>query len=143
MASQVRTEVAEIAQAVEASSPPAAADPVEVAAVAYLFRPAGWSALVGEAARAIDSERGVEVQQQTAEQVGRLRAQVDAAAAELKQARQRHREEIARLKAENAELRQKLGDARAKAKASEEAEERAQAEVADAQRAISAASAQG
>ena len=43
------------------------------------------------------------------------------AAEELKQTRQRHRDELSRLKAENTDLRHKLGDVRAKLRAAEAA----------------------
>ena len=42
LAVQVRARVAEIAQALEEGTTPAAADPVELAAVAYILRPDGW-----------------------------------------------------------------------------------------------------
>ena len=53
----------ELAAALEAGSPPAAADPVDVAAAAYVLRPAGWVKLVaaaGEEAQRADAERADE-----------------------------------------------------------------------------------
>ena len=116
---QVRLVASEIATALDAGATPAAADPVEVAAVAYLVRPSGWSHLVGAAAETIESERHVEESRQHADQVDRLRRHLDAATEELKAARQRHREELARVKAENTDLRHKLGDARARLRSAE------------------------
>ena len=134
LATQVRALVPELAAALDAGTTPAAVDPVEVAAVAYLIRPPGWSTTVDEAAAAVAEERRAESTQQSVEQATRLRRQVETATEELKQARQRHREEVARLKADNADLRHKLGDARAKARAAESTAEEADRKVAEAQR---------
>ncbi len=53
LAVQVRARVAELAQALDEGTTPAAADPVELAAVAYLLRPEGW-----EDGRRAGSRRG-------------------------------------------------------------------------------------
>lgn len=143
LATQVRALAPELAAALDAGTPPAAGDPVEVAAVAYLVRPPGWPAVVSDAAAAVAAERQVESTQQTVEQATRLRRQVETTTEELKQTRQRHREEVARLKADNAELRHKLGDARAKARAAETAVEQAELRAAEAQRMASVAGSQG
>ncbi len=50
----------ELAGALDAGSPPPAADPLDVAAAAYVLRPAGWVKLVtaaGEEAQRADAER--------------------------------------------------------------------------------------
>ncbi|MFI0978674.1 NYN domain-containing protein [Streptomyces sp. NPDC021093] len=83
----------ELASALEAGSPPAAADPVDVAAAAYVLRPVGWVKLVaaaGEEAQRADAERADEAAQQELEQ---LRA-------ELADARERTRAETDRLRTE-------------------------------------------
>lgn len=139
VAVQVRTEVSEIAEALETDSLPAVADPVEVAAVAYLLRPDGWERLLDDAVEVLVSERDRRSSRQTADQVERLRAQVGAAVEELKAARAQHREEIARLKAENASLRQKLGDARGTASTAREAADEAVRAVQEAERVTEAA----
>lgn len=53
----------ELSAALEAGSPPAAADPVDVAAAAYVLRPDGWVKLLaaaGEEAQRADAERADE-----------------------------------------------------------------------------------
>ena len=146
VATQVRVEVPELAHALESGTTPAAADPVELAAVAYLLRPEGWVSVVAAAAHLADEERSNAATRQISEHVDRLRRQLDDAVAELRDARERSREQVAALKAENADLRRKLGDARARAKAAEQQEAHARSEaeasVGKAGTAISAADAE-
>ena len=141
LARQVRTLVAPIAEALDAGAPPAAADPVEVAAVAYLLRPEGWADLVAASAGVAAAEREVEESRRSAGHLERLRRQLDSAAEEIRELRARNREEVARLKAENTELRHKLGDVRARLRTAEAEVEAAQDRAADAGRAATAASA--
>ena len=141
LARQVRTLVAPIAEALDAGAPPAAADPVEVAAVAYLLRPDGWADLVAASAGVAAAEREVEESRRSAGHLERLRRQLDSAAEEIRELRARNREEVARLKAENTELRHKLGDVRARLRTAEAEVEAAQDRAADAGRAATAASA--
>lgn len=113
LAAQVRLAVPELAGAIESGSPPAAADPVEVAAVAYVLRADGWARLVAGAARVADTERAAAESRRTSEQVQRLQKQLDSLAEDLRSSRERSREQLAALKAENSDLRHKLADARA------------------------------
>lgn len=142
LAAQLRVLVPELVQALEAGAAPAAADPVEVAAVAYLVRPEGWVAVTQSAAAAVAAERDAGANQQSVEQAALLRRQLDAANEELKGSRQMHRDEISRLKAENAELRRKLGDARAKLRTVEAGAEDAARRRTEMQRAGQAVAAQ-
>jgi predicted RNA-binding protein with PIN domain len=125
IAGQVRMDASALANALEAGTTPAAADPVEVAAIAYLLRPDAWTDLVDSASRSVAAEREARAGRETAEQVERVRRQLEAAQEELKKLRAEHRAEVARLKAENSELRHKLGDARSKARSAEASAARA------------------
>ncbi|MFF5474678.1 NYN domain-containing protein [Streptomyces achromogenes] len=83
----------ELAGALDAGSPPPAADPLDVAAAAYVLRPAGWVKLVtaaGEEAQRADAERAGE----------ESRAELERLRAELAQAREHTRAETERLRAE-------------------------------------------
>ncbi|MEU5807059.1 NYN domain-containing protein [Streptomyces sp. NPDC047718] len=63
VAEKVREAQAELAGALESGAPPAAADPLDVAAAAYVLRPPGWVKLVaaaGEEAQRVDAERADE-----------------------------------------------------------------------------------
>ncbi|RJL31417.1 RNA-binding protein [Bailinhaonella thermotolerans] len=119
-----------VAEALEAGSPelvaalregrlPAAADPVVLASAAYLVRPAGWQDTV-EVARA-DLDRAAAVAEGNAaeEAAARLREQLAAAKAALKEDTERLREQLRSARAENAELRRKLHEARERARAAE------------------------
>jgi predicted RNA-binding protein with PIN domain len=142
LAVQVRARVPELAQALDDGAAPPAADPVELAAVAYLLQPEGWEKVVGRAADVADAERHVAANREVTQQVERLRKQLDDAVGELRETRERNRQHIADLKAENTELRHKLGDTRNRLKAAEETARtsRASAEEATAQATSAAAS---
>ncbi len=117
---QVRLALPAVAAALDAGNVPAAGDPVEVAAVAYLLRPPRWSTVVADAADAAEVERHLHRSRQQSEHADRLQRRLEEATEELRAARQRHRDELARLKADNAELRHRLGDVRARLRAAEE-----------------------
>lgn len=121
LAVQVRLQVPELAHALDSRAPPAAADPVELAAVAYLLRPPGWVAMVSAAAEVADAERSSGSSRQVSQQVDRLRRQLDDATAELRDTKERTRRQAAGLKEENSQLRRKLGEARATARTAQEA----------------------
>ncbi|MEU1711157.1 NYN domain-containing protein [Streptomyces sp. NPDC005706] len=83
----------ELSGALDSGSPPPAADPLDVAAAAYVLRPAGWVKLVtaaGEEAQRADAERADE----------ESRAELERLRAELDQAREQTRAETERLRAE-------------------------------------------
>ncbi|MFE6100344.1 NYN domain-containing protein [Streptomyces laurentii] len=135
---RIREAQPELTGALESGAPPAAADPVDIAAAAYVLRPAGWSKLVaaaGEEAERADAERADEAGRRELE---RLREEVAAAKertrAETEQLR--HDLEAARKEAES--LHRKLRSAQSDVKRGEAALRRVQAET-DAARAEAAA----
>jgi hypothetical protein len=134
LAIQVRTAVSDLANALDEGVLPAAADPVEAAAVAYLLRPDGWGKVVSAAVSAPTPPP----QSPDDGQLDRLLRQLDNAQAELKSTRARHRDELAALKREKAELRRKFGDARKRVRAAEDAREAADAAAAAAAEALAA-----
>jgi predicted RNA-binding protein with PIN domain len=89
-------------------------DPVGAAAAAYLLRPPGWKALVAalNSVAAEQTGRAGSGDRVDGEVADRVRRRLEAAEEELRELRRRHKEEVQRLKAENAEVRRKLGDAR-------------------------------
>ncbi len=115
VAEDVRKQVPDLAEAVDAGAVAPAADPVDLAAVAYLLRPTGWDELVTTAVETLAGDAGSTGRAAT-RQLDQLRRQLEAATEGLKEARGRHREQLATLKAENTDLRHKLGDARARAR---------------------------
>lgn len=78
VAAALRETEPELVAALDGGDPPAAADPDDVAVIAYLVRPPGWQQLVGPgAAPAPDESRTV----------ARLRAELDKARADVRQSR--------------------------------------------------------
>jgi len=105
---QVRREHPELGDAIADGVPVPAADPVEVAALAYLLRPDDWEQHVAAAAAQVP----VEAPRVAEEAVNRLSDQLDQARTETRQVRERLREQVNELKAENVTLRRKLNEAR-------------------------------
>ncbi|GGK26521.1 RNA-binding protein [Pilimelia terevasa] len=105
-AALVRAEAGELAGAIREGSVPGAADPVEVAALAYLLRPAGWRAMVVAAGAAVAAEtRSAEV----AAAVREARQEVARAVHERAVARveaDKLRDELARVRDELGGLRE-------------------------------------
>lgn len=76
VAEKLREAQADLAGALESGAPPAAADPLDVAAAAYVLRPAGWVKLVaaaGEEAQRADAER---VDEEARREMDRLREEL-------------------------------------------------------------------
>ena len=137
VADEVRAHQPALTETVEAGAPPATADPVDVAAIAYLLRPPDWTHVVTASAHAIEKERRSAEREQASDQTPRLRQQLEAATEEAKDARRRHREQLAEVKLENRGLRHRLADARAQARAADDVAARA---VLEAEEAVSVAS---
>jgi len=146
VAVQVRALHEALADALEAGATPAAADPVEIAAAAYLLRTSGWADRVADAADAMDAEQASAMGKKADQQLDRLQRQLSEAIAEHEETRTKLREHIASLKTENADLRRKLGDTRTQLKAAEEtaaaATEKAAAATAGAEQLATAADAE-
>ncbi|MFJ8016600.1 NYN domain-containing protein [Streptomyces sp. NPDC096339] len=76
VAEKLREAQGDLAAALESGAPPAAADPLDVAAAAYVLRPVGWVKLVaaaGEEAQRADAER---VGEETRRELERLREEL-------------------------------------------------------------------
>ena len=116
---RVVTDTGELGAAVAAGLVPAAADPVEVAALAYLVRPDGWRDLVADAGEAVRAEAGsaaLAYQIREAEQRA-TRAEHDRAVARVEA--EKLRDELARVREELSQLRD---ETRATAKALRESQ---------------------
>jgi predicted RNA-binding protein with PIN domain len=107
VAFEVRREHPELGDAVAEGVPVPAAEPAEVAALAYLLRPDDWEQRVADAAQVVP-----EAPHADDDAIGRLAGQLDQARTETRQVRERFRQQIADLKAENVTLRRKLNEAR-------------------------------
>ncbi|MFD0064301.1 NYN domain-containing protein [Streptomyces sp. NPDC056690] len=101
----------ELAGALDSGAPPPAADPLDVAAAAYVLRPAGWVKLVaaaGEEAVRADAERADE---EARAELERLRAEVEAAREQTRSETERLRTELESAKKEAESLHRKLRSA--------------------------------
>jgi predicted RNA-binding protein with PIN domain len=103
---RVLTEAGDLGAAVLEGVCPAAADPVEVAALAYLARPAGWRDLVTQAERAVradaDSAMVAELVRDAEQRTAR--AEHDRAVARVEA--EKLRDELARVREELGQLRE-------------------------------------
>jgi predicted RNA-binding protein with PIN domain len=119
ISTRVVSDTGDLGAAVAGGMAPAAADPVEVAALAYLARPMGWHELVsdaGEAVRAEADSAAVVGQVRDAEQRA-ARAEHDRAVAKVEA--DKLRDELARVREELGQLRE---ESRATAKALRESQ---------------------
>ncbi|MFI6872266.1 NYN domain-containing protein [Streptomyces sp. NPDC050400] len=119
----------ELAGALDSGSPPPAADPLDVAAAAYVLRPTGWVKLVaaaGEEAQRADAERADE---ETRAELDRLREQLEQAHAHGKAETERLRAELDAAKREADAAQRKLRAALSDVKRGEAAARKAQAET--------------
>ncbi|WP_235030292.1 NYN domain-containing protein [Nonomuraea solani] len=107
----------ELVSALAEGNVPPAADPVLVAAAAYLTRPPGWAEII-EAARTDLEQSAVAAEgSEREEAVARLREQLAAQKSAAKEEAERLREQIKAARVENSDLRRKLHDSRERAKA--------------------------
>ncbi|WP_030206512.1 NYN domain-containing protein [Streptomyces sp. NRRL S-87] len=138
IAERLREAQPELAAALESGSSPAAADPLDVAAVAYVLRPAGWVKLVaaaGEEAQRADAERAGEEAQRELE---RLREELALLREQQRTHGEHQRQELEAARKEAESLQRKLRSALNDVKRGEAALRKAAAE-ADAFRAEAAA----
>ncbi|MDP4506276.1 NYN domain-containing protein [Nonomuraea turcica] len=105
-----------VASLAEGQVPPAA-DPVLVAAAAYLIRPPGWEEMIELARTDLEQSAAAAEGSEREEVVSRLREQLAAQKSAAKEEADRLREQVKLARAENSDLRRKLHDARERAKA--------------------------
>ncbi|AYN36131.1 RNA-binding protein [Streptomyces albus] len=128
IAERLRAAEPELAAALDSGTPPPAADPLDVAAAAYVLRPADWAKLVaaaGEEAQRADAERADE---QARAEVERLRAELAAARGQTKAETERLRGELDSARRESESLHRKLRAALSDVKRGEAALRKAEAE---------------
>ncbi|MFF1795426.1 RNA-binding protein, partial [Kitasatospora sp. NPDC058263] len=122
IAERLRLGQPDLVRALESGSVPGAADPMDVAAAAYLVRSAGWSRLVVEAGE--EAERaGAEG---AAAEAARLAEKLQAELAEVRAAA---RADLDRQRAESEDVRKEVESLRKKVRSLESDTRRAQAET--------------
>jgi predicted RNA-binding protein with PIN domain len=109
----IRPRHADVLAALERGDP-VSVDPVEVAALTYLVRPLGWDKILADALERVEAERhGTRVDD---EAVLRARRQSEELRSELESVRQRLKQQLTAVKAENTDLRHKLAAERARSR---------------------------
>ncbi|WP_436232721.1 NYN domain-containing protein [Actinacidiphila alni] len=129
VAGKLREAQPELTGALDAGTPPPAADPLDVAAAAYLLRPAGWAKLVataGEEAQRAHAERADE---ETLRELAKLREEVQGLHAQLRSEAVRARAELDAVRKEGDVAHRKLRSALSDVKRAEAAQRRIQAEL--------------
>ncbi|MBX7465376.1 NYN domain-containing protein [Streptomyces sp. NPDC048491] len=119
----------ELAAAVEAGAPPGAADPVDVAAAAYVLRPTGWVKLVaaaGEEAQRAFAERAEE---ESRRELERLREELAEARDRIRTENDSLRTELLAARKETESLQRKLRSAQSDVKRGEAALRRVTSEI--------------
>lgn len=128
IADRQREETPELAEALHSGAVPAAADPVDVAALAYLLRPPGWAELVDAASEEAERAEAERVGEETAREVARLRAELTQAQSAAREEAARGRGELEATRRENDSLHRKLRSAQSDVKRGEAAVRKARAE---------------
>ena len=129
IAARLREQLPELTGTVDEGTPPPAADPVDVAAVAYVLRPDGWSKLVaaaGEEAQRAQAERAGEEAQR---ELARLRQELAEARSASHTESERSREELDSLRRELEATRKKLRSAQSDVKRGEAALRKSEEEL--------------
>ncbi|MFD3552973.1 NYN domain-containing protein [Streptomyces goshikiensis] len=129
VAEKLREAQAELATALESGAPPAAADPLDVAAAAYVLRPAGWVKLVaaaGEEAQRADAERADE---EGRRELDRLREELAHVREQQRTGGEQVRGELEAARKEAESLQRKLRSALSDVKRGEAALRKVTAEI--------------
>ncbi|WP_037907439.1 NYN domain-containing protein [Actinacidiphila yeochonensis] len=129
VAVRLREAQPDLTGALDAGTPPPAADPLDVAAAAYLLRPPGWAKLVataGEEAQRVGAERADE---EAARQLVRLREEVAALHEHARTSAARARTELDAARKETDAVHRKLRAAHSDVRRAEAAQRKLQAEL--------------
>ncbi|MBY8886236.1 NYN domain-containing protein [Streptomyces sp. PTM05] len=129
IAARLRETQGELTAALDAGTPPPAADPLDVAAAAYLLRPAGWPKLVAAAGEEAQRAHADQVGEETARELGRLRAELTQVRAAAHEEAQAARAELDTVRKESDSLHRKLRSATSDLRRGEAAVRKLQAEL--------------
>ncbi|MET8676482.1 NYN domain-containing protein [Streptomyces sp. NPDC004647] len=119
----------ELAEALEAGSPPAAADPLDVAAAAYVLRPAGWVKLVAAAGEEAQRAQAERAEEDTKRELHRLREELAEARADARAETDRMRSDFEAARREADRLHRKLRSSESDVRRGEAALRKAAAEL--------------
>ena len=108
VATRVKQASPDLADALTAGAAPPAADPVEVAAVAYVLRTPGWAGLVAAAGADLERAASAAESSRSAESVAKLQESLAALRAQSREELARLRDELEAARAETAAVRREL-----------------------------------
>lgn len=128
VADGLRSAVPEVAAGLATGTPPAAADPFDLAAAAYLLRPPGWQQLVSAAVVAAERASESAMGRDVTDQLARLTRQLEQARATAGDDRAKHRAEATALAADIESARRALRQANEGRRQSEQAHRSAESE---------------
>ncbi|MFI8994805.1 NYN domain-containing protein [Streptomyces sp. NPDC053542] len=129
IAARLRETQAELAEALQQGNPPAAADPQDVAAAAYVLRPPGWAKLVAAAGEEVRRADEVRAGEEAERELARLREELAEARAASRAEADRARGDLEAARKENDVLQRKLRSALSDVKRAQAAARKAEAET--------------
>ncbi|MET9291784.1 NYN domain-containing protein [Streptomyces sp. NPDC003077] len=138
IAGKVRLAHAELAEALDHGTPPAAADPLDVAAAAYVLRPQGWVKIVEAAAEEAQRAGAERAGEEAERELARLRDELAQARAQARTDTERVRADLEAARKENDSLQRKLRSALNDVRRGEAAVRKAEGEI-ESMRALAAA----
>nr|WP_206323663.1 NYN domain-containing protein [Streptomyces sp. HNM0574] len=112
-------ELAELAEALESGAPPPAADPVDVAALAYVLRPDGWPKLVAAASEEAERAQAEQAGEETQRELGRLREELAQARSAARTDAEQHRRDLDAARRQLESTQRKLRSAQSDVKRGE------------------------
>ncbi|MEV2279319.1 NYN domain-containing protein [Nocardiopsis sp. NPDC049922] len=121
----------ELAEGLRSGVVPPAADPVAVAACAYLLRPPGWAEIIEGVHTELERQTSAKEADEAAEALDAVRRQLEEAKRGHQADLERLRGQVREQRSEISELRRKVHTERQRAKAATAGAERALAETAD------------
>ncbi|MFE6685536.1 NYN domain-containing protein [Streptomyces sp. NPDC057743] len=132
IAGKLRQAQPELAEALEQGTLPAAADPLDVAAAAYVLRPEGWVKLVAAAGEEAQRARAERAGEEAERELARLREELAQARGEARSEADRVRADLEAVRKENESLQRKLRSALSDIRRGEAAVRKAEAALTEA-----------
>ncbi len=129
IADRVSAAFPEVVRALENGVLPAAADPRDVAAIAYVVRPPGWPDLVAEAEEAARAAERFVADEHLGDEVARLKAEIDVLRDAAKQETERWKAELQAERRQGDSLRRQIRSLEADMRRAQAQARRAEAEA--------------
>lgn len=129
VAARLREAQPELAEALERGTVPPAADPVEVAAAAYLLRPAGWVKLADAAGEEAQRQQAERAGEERDRELSRLRSELAELRGSARADGERHRGELEAARRETDAVHRKLRSAQSDVRRGEAALRKLRAEL--------------